>query len=49
MYAALFALDPARYRDSLKHAVSHLRIDLKDLGHSEQEIADELDRLPLPD
>ena len=48
-YAALLPLDPERYRDSLQQAVRNLAIDLGNLGRSEQEIADELDALSLPD
>jgi hypothetical protein len=47
-YTELIALDPVRYRDSLEQAVDNLVIDLRDLGRTEQEVADELDRLSLP-
>lgn len=36
---------PSRFRDSLGQAVPNLVIDLRDLGHSEEEIDDELARL----
>jgi tetratricopeptide (TPR) repeat protein len=45
IYAVLYSTGPERYRDSLQQAVNNLRIDLRDLGRSEEEIADELDRL----
>jgi hypothetical protein len=45
IYAALLSLDPQRYQDPLEGAVRNLAIDLRDLGHGEQEIADELDSL----
>ena len=48
-YAALLPFNPERYRDSLEQAVRKLVIDLRNLGRSEQEIADELDALSLPD
>ena len=34
-----------RYRDSLQQVVNNLGIDLRDLGRSEEEITNELDRL----
>jgi len=48
LYTELIALDPVHYRDSLEQAVDNLVIDLRDLGRTEQEVADELDRLSLP-
>ena len=42
---ALYSTDPERYRDSLQQAVNNLRIDLRDLGRSEEEITNELDSL----
>ena len=45
IYAALHSIDPERYRDSLQQAVNNLGIDLRDLGRSEEEITNELDRL----
>jgi hypothetical protein len=48
LYTELIALDSVHYRDALDQAVNNLVIDLRDLGGTEQEVADELDRLPLP-
>jgi hypothetical protein len=42
---ALYSIDPERYRDSLQQAVNKLLIDRRDLGRSEEEITNELDRL----
>jgi hypothetical protein len=41
IYAALCRFDSERYRDSLEQAVEYLVIDLREVGHGEQEIADE--------
>jgi hypothetical protein len=49
IYTALFPSDPERYRDSLEQSVTNLVIHLRNLGYSEQEMADELDALSLPD
>jgi len=49
LYVVLLPLDPVRYRESLEQAVKNLVIDLRDVGYSEQEIADELAALSLPD
>jgi hypothetical protein len=45
IYVALYSIDPERYRDSLQQAANNLGIDLRDLGRSEEEITNELDRL----
>jgi hypothetical protein len=45
LYTELIALDPVHYRDALGRAVDNLIIDLRDLGRTEQEVADE----PPPD
>ncbi len=49
LYGALLPLDPVRYRASLEQAVTNFAIDLRDLAYSEQEIADQLAGLSLPD
>jgi hypothetical protein len=43
--SALYSIDPEWYRDSLQQAVNNLGIKLRDLGRSEEEITNELDRL----
>ena len=48
VYVELSSLDPVRYRDPLEQAVDNLAIDLRYLGRSEQDIADERDRLSPP-
>jgi hypothetical protein len=45
IYVALHSTDPERYGDSLQKAANNLRTDLRDLGRSEEEINNELDRL----
>ena len=45
IYRALYSINPGRYRDPLRHALKNFRIDLRDLGRTEDEIAGELDRL----
>jgi hypothetical protein len=49
LYRALLPLDPVRYRASLDQVVTNFALDLRDLAYSEQEIADKLARLSLPD
>lgn len=45
IHVALYSIDPGRYRDSLQQVVNNLGIDLRDLGRSEEEITNQLDRL----
>ena len=49
VYLALAAIDPERYQGALEHAVGNLVVDLRDLGRTEQDIAAELNGLPLTD
>ena len=46
---ALAAIDSERYQGALEHAVGNLVVDLRDLGRTEQDIAAELNGLPLTD
>ena len=45
IYTALVSADPNRYRDGHESAIELLAAYLKELGRTEREIAEELDRL----
>ena len=49
VYTPLISSDPNRYRDGYEQAIQSLTAHLERLGRTEQEIADELDRLARGD
>ena len=49
VYTPLVSVDPDRYQDGYRQAIQSLTQHLKALGRTEQEIADELDRLARGD
>jgi hypothetical protein len=49
VYTTLTSSDNARYRDSWERAVNNVVVNLKNLGWSEQAIAEERSRLGLPE
>ena len=45
LYLQLYAGDPDRFTEPTQNALTNLRIDLRDLGLSEEDIRQELDQL----